>query len=94
MKRIAILAILANFAFATINLNTASSKELMSLGFSKNEALSIIKYRKAHKFKNTDELFKVRGLSSDKVQKVIDEVNTGENVKKPKKNTKNAKVKK
>ncbi|WP_169763762.1 ComEA family DNA-binding protein [Campylobacter mucosalis] len=68
------LVFLSIFAFGLTDLNKASSSELIGLGLSKTEALNIIKYRKVHKFKSTDELFKVKGLSGQKALKIRDKV--------------------
>ena len=42
----------------------------MSLGLSKSQALNVIKYRKAHKFKSVEELEKVQGVGFNDMQKV------------------------
>ncbi|KEA45748.1 hypothetical protein CR66_06285 [Campylobacter mucosalis] len=84
------LVFLSIFAFGLTDLNKASSSELMGLGLSKTEALSIIKYRKVHKFKSTDELFKVKGLSGQKALKIRDKVMV-ENKNQITKNTKKEK---
>jgi competence protein ComEA len=58
------------YAFAVVNINTATVKELMTLkGVGQKRAEAIIKYRKEHgKFKNIYELAKVKGIS----KKMID----------------------
>ncbi|MCD8213475.1 MAG: helix-hairpin-helix domain-containing protein [Campylobacter sp.] len=68
------MACIINFVFADVDLNTASKKELMDLGFNKNQALNIIKYRKAHKFKNINELTNVKGIKFSQVEKVKDKI--------------------
>lgn len=90
IKVLLCLMIVTESIFA-LNINTASRAELMSLGLSKGEALAIMRYRKAHKFQSTDELFKVSGLSGAKALKIRDEVNVGAKPKisKPKQTTKN-----
>ena len=60
------------------NLNTASKNELMELGLSKGQALNIIKYRKAHKFKSIDELEKVQGIGFNDMQKVKEKLSIKE----------------
>ncbi|CAD7286519.1 ComEA family DNA-binding protein [Campylobacter suis] len=92
-KILALTTFLTAYSLA-LDLNTASSKELMSLGLNKTEALNIIKYRKVRKFTSTNELFKVRGLSSEKANKIIDKVAVATkkvSKKSPKKDTKSDK---
>lgn len=73
LKIFVLLVILSSFCFA-LNLNTATRADLMSLGLSRSEALSIIKYRKVRKFSSVQELFKVQGLSSKSALKIRDKV--------------------
>ena len=76
MKRLKILLCLALASFACgADLNTASKSELMSLGLSKSQALNVIKYRKAHKFKSVEELEKVQGVGFNDMQKVKERLN-------------------
>ena len=71
MKKLKILLCLALASFACgADLNTASKSELMSLGLSKSQALNVIKYRKAHKFKSVEELEKVQGVGFNDMQRV------------------------
>ena len=71
MRNLKILLCLALASFACgADLNTASKSELMSLGLSKSQALNVIKYRKAHKFKSVEELEKVQGVGFNDMQKV------------------------
>lgn len=65
---------LASLAYGA-NLNTASKSELMSLGLSKSQALNVIKYRKAHKFKSVEELERVQGVGFNDMQKVKERLN-------------------
>ncbi|WP_459862492.1 ComEA family DNA-binding protein [Campylobacter concisus] len=76
------------------NLNTASKNELMELGLSKGQALNIIKYRKAHKFKSIDELERVQGIGFNDMQKVKEKLSIKENTKAKKTEAKNSKGKK
>ena len=76
------------------NLNTASKNELMELGLSKGQALNIIKYRKAHKFKSIDELERVQGIGFNDIQKVKAKLSIKENAKGKKSEAKNSKGKK
>ena len=71
MRNLKILLCLALVSFACgADLNTASKSELTSLGLSKSQALNVIKYRKAHKFKSVEELEKVQGVGFNDMQKV------------------------
>ena len=71
---------LASLAYGA-NLNTASKSELMSLGLSKSQALNVIKYRKAHKFKSVEELEKVQGIGFNDMQKVKERLNVKSDAK-------------
>ena len=95
MKKLKILLCLALASLAYgADLNTASKSELMSLGLSKGQALNIIKYRKAHKFKSIDELEKVQGIGFNDMQKVKEKLSIKENAKVKKSEAKNFKGKK
>ena len=76
MRNLKILLCLALASFASgADLNTASKSELMSLGLNKSQALNVIKYRKAHKFKSVEELEKVQGVGFNNMQKVKERLN-------------------
>ena len=76
MKNLKILLCLALASFACgADLNTASKSELMSLGLNKSQALNVIKYRKAHKFKSVEELEKVQGVGFNDMQRVKAKLN-------------------
>ena len=76
MRNLKILLCLALASFACgADLNTASKSELMSLGLSKSQALNVIKYRKAHKFKSVEELEKVQGVGFNDMKKVKERLN-------------------
>ena len=76
MRNLKILLCLALASFACgADLNTASKSELMSLGLSKSQALNVIKYRKAHKFKSVEELEKVQGVGFNDMQRVKAKLN-------------------
>ena len=82
MKNLKILLCLALVSFACgADLNTASKSELMSLGLSKSQALNVIKYRKAHKFKSVEELEKVQGVGFNDMQKVKERLNVKSDAK-------------
>ena len=72
--KILLCLVLASFACGA-DLNTASKSELMSLGLSKGQALNVIKYRKAHKFKSVEELEKVQGVGFNDMQRVKAKLN-------------------
>ena len=91
--KILLCLVVANIAYGA-NLNTASKNELMELGLSKGQALNIIKYRKAHKFKSIDELERVQGIGFNDMQKVKEKLNIKENTKVKKSEAKNSKGKK
>ena len=98
MKRLKILLCLALASLAYgADLNTVSKSELMSLGLNKSQALNVIKYRKAHKFKSVEELEKVQGIGFNDMQKVKEKlsVKDSQKVKKaePQKNSKSKKLK-
>lgn len=62
-----------------IDLNTASTKELMTVkGIDASKARAIVAYRKKHgNFTNTNDLFKVRGFSklkTDTINQIINQV--------------------
>ena len=62
-----LLSIIAigSFAFATVNINTASKEKLMSLnGIGEAKANAIIEHRKTNKFKSIDELKNVNGIGN------------------------------
>ena len=98
MKKIKILLCLALAGLAYgADLNTASKSELMSLGLNKSQALNVIKYRKAHKFKSVEELEKVQGVGFNDMQKVKERLNVKSEAKakkaKPEKKSKDKKLK-
>ena len=76
--KILLCLVVASIAYGA-NLNTASKNELIGLGLSKGQALNIIKYRKAHKFKSIDELEKVQGIGFNDMQKVKEKLSIKEN---------------
>ena len=79
LKFLLFLAV-ATLAYGT-DLNTASKNDLINLGLSKSQALNVIKYRKAHKFKSIDELEKVQGIGFNDMQKVKEKLSVKEKSK-------------
>ena len=77
------LLVLAGFiafpAFAAVNINTATQSELEAVkGLGPAKAKAIIEYREAHgKFKNLDELDKVKGFGKASVDKLKEELTVG-----------------
>ena len=98
MKKLKILLCLtlASLAYGA-DLNTASKSELMSLGLNKSQALNVIKYRKAHKFKSVEELEKVQGIGFNDMQKVKEKLSVKDSQKtkkaEPEKKPKSKKLK-
>ena len=56
--------------FATVDINHATLKELTSLkGIGVKKAEAIVVYRKAHCFKNVNEIVKVKGIGQKFLEK-------------------------
>jgi len=63
MKILMTLLLGVSFLFATVDLNHASKKQLMSLkGIGNKKAVAILEYRKKHCFKNVKDIVKIKGL--------------------------------
>ena len=78
MKILAILVLGFSLMFGAVDINSASVKELSSLkgiGTKKEEA--VVAYRKAHCFKNVDEIVKVKGIGKKFLQKNRTNLKTG-----------------
>lgn len=58
MKKIMALLSLAAFAFAAVDINSASVEELTKVSLGKAKATAIVDYRKTKCFDNVDELAK------------------------------------
>ena len=72
MKILIVIALLSSFLFASVDLNTASFDELVSLkSIGKKKAKKILKYRKKHCFGSVKELRKVKGIGKKKAKKII-----------------------
>ena len=70
MKLFVIIALGFGLLFGSVDINTASKKELSGLhGIGATKAEAIIAYRKANCFKNVKDLAKVKGIGSKTVEK-------------------------
>ena len=77
--RVFLLILFATFAFARVDINNASVKELSTLkGIGKTKAKAIVEYRKEHCFKNRAELSHVKGIGKKTVEKNKNEITIGE----------------
>ncbi len=75
MKKILALLSLAVFAFAAVDINSASKEELTKVkGLGDAKAAAIVEYRKTKCFDNVDELAKVKGLGAKSVEKMKKEL--------------------
>jgi len=91
MRKIVLLLMLSiSFVFASINLQTASKQELMSIkGIGPKKAQQIIKYRKTNKIKSADDLKNIKGFGA----KLIANVKANKKVSKVKLEKKKQKAK-
>ena len=72
MKYLVILGLLVSFAFATVDINTATKEELVSLKkIGPKKAEKILAYRKTNCFKNIKALKKVKGIKKKQVKKIL-----------------------
>lgn len=74
---VGILALLgAAFAWAAVNINTATVQELQSLkGIGEKKAQAIVEYREANgAFKTVEELSKVKGIGAATVERLKPEI--------------------
>jgi competence protein ComEA len=70
MKFLALIAMMVTFVFASVDINSASVKELTTIkGIGSKKAQAIVKYRKQHCFKSVDEIVKIKGLGKKFLQK-------------------------
>lgn len=64
-----------SFLFASVNINTADKKELMTLkGIGAKKAEAIIKYRTNNKFNSIDDLKKVEGIGDKLFDQIKDQI--------------------
>jgi len=70
MKFFLTITLLSTLLFSSIDINTATMQELMSLkGIGKTKAKHIIKYRKKHCFRTIKELTNVRCITKKLIKK-------------------------
>ena len=80
MKRfylsLVLLLFMVSSAFAAVNINTASVKELEALpGIGVKKAEAIVKYRDEHgKFKTKQDLAQVKGIGDKLLEKISSEI--------------------
>ena len=78
MKKFLSIILLSTLAFASVDINTASVKELTTLkGIGKKKAEAIVAYRKTHCFESVGELTKVKGIGKKIVEKNKSEIIIG-----------------
>ena len=74
-KILVLSAALASFAFAQINLNTATKKELMMLpGIGASKAEAIMEYRKTNKFEKIDDIKNIKGIGNKRFEMLKDDL--------------------
>ena len=70
MKLLLGIVLLSGLLFGSVDLNTASAKELSTLkGVGMSKAQTIIAYREKHCFESIAELAKVKGIGEKTVEK-------------------------
>ncbi len=76
MKKILILLLIGvSFMFATLNLNTATKDELMSIkGIGEKKAEQIITFRKSKKIENIDDLSELKGFGPKLISNIKNEI--------------------
>ncbi len=74
-KLLFIFVLLVTYAFGALNLQTASEAELMSIkGIGVKRAAAIIQYRKTHKIKDANDLKNIKGIDTQIVSNVENDV--------------------
>ncbi|PHQ90968.1 MAG: DNA-binding protein [Sulfurimonas sp.] len=75
MKLLVLLTLTMSFLFASVDINTASVKELTTLkGIGVSKAKRIIDFRKENCFKNSKELTLVKGIGKKILKKNADNI--------------------
>lgn len=70
MKLFALVALFTSLLFGTVDINTATKKELMTLnGVGEKKAEMILTYRASNCFKNVDALKNVKGIGPKLLEK-------------------------
>ena len=83
MKFLVMIALGVSLVFGVVDINNASKSELISLkGVGAVKADAIIKYRKAHCFKNIQDLTEVKGIGPKFITNNRENVRTGKCKKK------------
>jgi competence protein ComEA len=79
MKYFLILGVLYSLVFSSIDINTASEKELSGLtGIGASKAKAIIEYRESNCFKSIYELSKVKGIGKKTIEKNLENITASE----------------
>jgi competence protein ComEA len=81
-KIIALMVLCGSFLFASMNLQTASKEELMSVkGIGEKKALQIMEYRKTNTIKTPEDLKNIKGFGDSIINNIKENVETKEKIK-------------
>lgn len=79
MKILATLSLGVSLLFATVDINNASKKELITLkGIGSKKAEAILEYASTHCFTSKESLKEVKGIGSKTIAKNKDAIEVGE----------------